>query len=325
VAAVRAALGDQPGELLVAPLLGVEHPVGVLALLVPTGQVPGIEGTSLLRTLGHQAGQALERARRSDEDRSVATTLQQSMLPGALPADPRLGLSACYRPAVDRLQVGGDWFDAFALGRDRVGVVVGDVVGRGLPAAAAMGQLRSAVRALARVDSGPGALLQRLDGFVEDVPAAAMATLVYAEVDLRDGSVRFACAGHPPPVLVLPDGHATERWSGRSTPLGTPSDGSPRAEATAALPAGSRLALYSDGLVERRDRALDIRIADLTAALAARSGRPLPGLADDVADEMTGGHGTGDDVCLLLIGYRADPVAAGRGAATRSRVADLPA
>ncbi len=231
----------------------------------------------------------------------VARTLQESMLTSTLPNDPRLRLSACYRPAVDDLDVGGDWYDAFFLDADRVAVVVGDVVGRGLHAAAAMGQLRSAVRALAAVDSGPGRLLERLDRFVEGVPAADTATLAYAEVDLRDGSVRFACAGHPPPVLIDGAGRHSLLWDGRSAPLGAHFGVAGRSEASVTLPARSRLVLYTDGLVERRDRALDVGIDALAEELGRWAQRPLAGLADGVTDVVVGTGRTGDDVCLLAL------------------------
>jgi serine/threonine-protein kinase RsbW len=287
-------------------LVAAEQTVGVLAV-VTADDAAGPEEIRLLSTLGRQAGQALDRARLSDQQRRVATTLQQSMLPSHLPEDPRLGLSSCYRPADDGMQVGGDWYDAFFLGRDRIGLVVGDVVGRGLHAAAAMGQLRSAVRALAAVDAGPALLLTRLDSFVEGVPAAQTATLAYAEVDLRDGSVVYACAGHPPPVLVDAAGTATQLWGGRSTPLGAHFGMRDRSEATTVLQAGSRLALYTDGLVELRDTPLDESIDGLTRVLSGFASRPLLGLAEAVADAVLGPGPTGDDVCLLAVAYEDRP------------------
>ena len=189
---------------------------------------------------------------------------------------------------IDGLDVGGDWYDAFVLDDDRIALVVGDVVGRGLHAAAAMGQLRSAVRALAMADSGPAELLERLDRFVEGVAAANTATMVYAEVDLRDGSVVFACAGHPPPVLVDGPGRSALLWEGRSAPLGVQLGIGPRPEATITLTAGSRLVLYTDGLVERRDQPLDLSIDLLAEQLEAWAEWPVAGLADGVADALLG-------------------------------------
>jgi phosphoserine phosphatase RsbU/P len=251
--------------------------------------------------------------RLADEQRQVAVTLQTSMLPETLPSDPRLQLSAHYRPGVEGLEVGGDWYDAFTLDGDRVAVVVGDVVGRGLSAAAAMGQLRSAVRALATTDAGPASLLEHLDRFVDGFPAAQTATLAYAELDLRDGRVRYACAGHPPPVVVDPDGRPALLWGGRSAPLGAQILTSTRDEATVDLAPGSRLALYTDGLVERRDQPLDDRIDGLAAALGALARRPVAHYAEDVTEQVLADVDVvDDDVCLLALAYRSH----GRGAAS---------
>jgi PAS domain S-box-containing protein len=290
--------------LVLTPIEAGERALGVLVLERSTEHPLDRDELRLLQTLGQQAGQALERARLYDEQRGVATTLQHSMLPRTLPDDPRLGLSACYRPAVDALEVGGDWYDAFFLDADRVAVVVGDVVGRGLDAAAAMGQLRSAVRALATVDSGPALLLARLDRFVEGVPAADTATMAYAEVDLRDGSVRYACAGHPPPVVVDAAGRAVLLWDGRSAPLGAHFGVAARPEATVTLAVGSRLVLYTDGLVERRDLPLDQCIEALAELLGGWAQRPFDTMASGVTDAVLGTGSTGDDVCLLAVAYR---------------------
>ncbi len=238
-----------------------------------------------------------------EKQRTVATTLQRSMMAQTLPEDPRLLISACYRPAIDGLDVGGDWYDAFVLDDDRIALVVGDVVGRGLHAAAAMGQLRSAVRALAMADSVPAELLERLDRFVEGVEAANTATMVYAEVNLRDGGVVFACAGHPPPVLINGPGRSALLWNGRSAPLGVQLGIGPRSEATITLTSGSRLVLYTDGLVERRDQALDLSIDFLAEQLEAWAERPFGGLADGVADALLGTGPTEDDVCVLAVAF----------------------
>ncbi len=300
--AARARLGVDGGRLLLAPLVSGDRTLGALGLVVPeTGTAP--DHLRLLATLGSQAGQALDRARLSDQQARVATTLQASMLPTGLPTDARLEVSACYRPAVDGMQVGGDWFDAFAVDADRVALVVGDVVGRGLHAAAAMGQLRSAVRALATVDSGPALLLQRLDDFVEDVPAAQTATLAYAELDLRDGSLVYACAGHPPPLVVTPGRSTAQLWGGRSTPLGAHFGNHRRTQAHTVLGPGSRLALYSDGLVERRDAPLDECIDALGGVLEQHADHAVAGLAEVIADAILGSGPTGDDVCLLVLGW----------------------
>jgi serine/threonine-protein kinase RsbW len=304
---LRAGLSGAAGSLVLAPLMALGRTLGVLALLMPESRASEPEELTLLQTLGRQAGQALERAQLFDMQRMVATTLQHSMLPRALVDDPRLLVSACYRPAVDGLYVGGDWYDAFRLDENRVALVVGDVVGRGVQAAAAMGQLRSAVRAIATTGSGPGRLLEGLDRFVEGVEAAHTATLAYAEVDLRDGSTHFACAGHLPPVLVHGPGRAEQLWGGRSTPLGAQFGETTRPEASITLLPGSRLVLYTDGLVERRDEPLDQSIDQLAEMLGTWADRPFADLAEGVTDALVGSGGTDDDVCVLAVAFGENP------------------
>jgi serine phosphatase RsbU (regulator of sigma subunit) len=166
-----------------------------------------------------------------------------------------------------------------------------------------MGQLRSAVRAVAEPGVGPARLLSRLDRFVEQVEAASMATLAYAELDLADGTLRFACAGHPPPVLVSAAGGARLLWEGRSTPLGAFGRRS-RAEAEASLAPGDRLLLYTDGLVERRDRDLDERLVLLVEATGRTHGLPLAGAVRSVFRELLRDEQGRDDVCALLLAWR---------------------
>ena len=301
------ALGSGPGATVLTPLSAGDRTLGVLALRLAHNNPPDPDELRLLHTLGGQTGLALERARLSDLQANVASTLQHSMLSRNLPDDPRLSISASYLPAVSGLQVGGDWYDAFCIDRDRIALVVGDVVGRGLDAAAAMGQLRSAVRALALTDAGPGTLLEHLDRFVEGVEAAESATMAYVEVDLRAATARLACAGHPPPILVDPAGRPELLWDGRSTPLGAHFGIGARPETEVALVPGARLALYTDGLVERRDQPLDECIEALAEELAARSGRPFTGLAADIVTSILGSEPTGDDVCLLTVAFHENP------------------
>jgi phosphoserine phosphatase RsbU/P len=238
-----------------------------------------------------QAREAVERLH--EQSRAISHTLQQSLLAGAPPRDDRFSVATLYQPGVEQLEVGGDWHDAFRLDGDRVAIVVGDVVGRGLPAATAMGQLRSAVRALAATGAGPSALLGHLDRFVAQVETAQYATLVYAEVDPDSGAVTFAAAGHPPPVVVTTDG-ARLCMDGRSTPLGVRRDAAPRGEATLHLAAGDRFVLYTDGLVERRRESIDIGLQRLLAR--ATTDAAPEALTRALEEDGRGG----DDVCVLV-------------------------
>src|SRR5574338_526212 len=147
------------------------------------------------REIARRAALALDNALLYERERDVSHTLQLGLLGGALPRFEHAVVASAYRPGTAALEVGGDWYDAFPLEDGRVALVVGDVVGHGLDAAVAMGQLRGAVSALAQ-SAGPAVLLRRLDAFVETVTSAATATLAYVELDPATGELRYACAGH---------------------------------------------------------------------------------------------------------------------------------
>ncbi|HEU4658115.1 MAG TPA: SpoIIE family protein phosphatase [Capillimicrobium sp.] len=241
--------------------------------------------------------QELLKARR--RDREIARQLQQSMLSGALPVAPGLDVDVAYRPAIEELDVGGDWYDAFWLDEGRTaGLVVGDVVGRGIEAAAAMGQLRSAVRALASTGLGPAALLDALDAFTRRHGVGAMTTVVYAELDLDGGELRFACAGHPPPLLVVPGEEPAFAWEGRSPPLDALVEPRPRREAHRRLPPGAAVVLYTDGLVERRSRSLQHGMERLLAQVTASRDAGAAALVAGVLEQLPEGE-TADDICVL--------------------------
>ena len=182
--------------------------------------------------------QELLRARRREQD--IAQQLQRSLLSGTLAASPALAVDVFYRPAQAGLEVGGDWYDAFWLDDERTvaALVVGDVVGRGIEAAAAMGQLRSAIRALASTGLAPGPLLDALDGFVARHRVGRMTTVAYAQLDVATGGLRYACAGHPPPILLAPGVAPRLLWDGRSVPLDSVAIGGPRRRRR--RPAGAR-------------------------------------------------------------------------------------
>jgi phosphoserine phosphatase RsbU/P len=241
--------------------------------------------------------QELLQARRREQD--VAQQLQRSMLTGAFPTAPGLDIGVAYRPAVSGLEVGGDWYDAFWLGEDSIGLVVGDVVGRGIEAAVTMGQLRSATRALASTGLGPARLLEALDGYARRHEVGMMATVVYAEISLGSSELRFACAGHPPPVIAATGEEPRLAWEGRSWPLDTRPDAEVRRrEAACHLPAGGLVALYTDGLVECRGSSIDNGMERLLNELRAHRDESSAALTSRVVRALdTPEHR--DDVCLL--------------------------
>jgi sigma-B regulation protein RsbU (phosphoserine phosphatase) len=254
----------------------------------------------LQRTMARLAG---ENAELYERERSVARTLQTSLLAGEPPRDHRFAVATFYSPAIGTLEVGGDWHDAIAFEEDRVAISVGDVVGRGIDAATTMGQLRSAIRALACTGLPPSRLLDHLDTFVGLVGRAWMSTLAYADVDLVRGRMSYACAGHLPPLLIEPGEPPRLLWEGRSPPLSPHSDEPQRREATVTLSPGTRLLLFTDGLVERRDRSLDDGFAQLIEEVATRRAASPAELVAELPPAMLAGGSGEDDVCLLAFAF----------------------
>ncbi len=294
------------GVLCAVPLLLRGRPIGALALAFAGAHGFEPEDRTLVSTLAEQCAQALERARLHERERNVARTLQHSMLPAALPEVGSVELAACYRPAEEALEVGGDWYDVVPLPGGRVGLAVGDVAGRGLGAATTMGQLRSALAALAVATDGPGQVLDQLERFALQLDAAQLATVGYGVLELASGRFRYACAGHPPPLLIGADGRPAFLDGGRS-PLLCATTGLTRPEAEVVLPPGGLLMLYSDGLVERRGESLDAglaRLADRGARAASVRGsaaRLCDGLVDAMLEDL--GGAVDDDVAALCLRY----------------------
>ncbi len=291
--------GSGPSPVLVLPLRARGRSLGVLSMRIAAGpDWKPVISRSAAREIAARAALALDNALLYERERDVSHTLQLGLLGGALPTFERVVVASAYRPGSASLEVGGDWYDAFHLENGAIALVVGDVVGHGLEAAVAMGQLRGAVSALAQ-SSSPAVLLERLDTFVETVPSAATATLAYVELDPETGAVRYACAGHPPPLVVSPDGRTRFLWDGRSAPLGSIL-GQERAGAEDLLAEGETLVLYTDGLVERRTAGIDAGLERLAEA-ARRRPPGDPRLADEICDALVGGEDQEDDVCVLTL------------------------
>jgi serine phosphatase RsbU (regulator of sigma subunit)/anti-sigma regulatory factor (Ser/Thr protein kinase) len=297
----------EDADRVVVPLHGTASLQGVLSVAPRDGAAAEALDLEVLTAVGLQAGLALDRAQLHQQSADVAHELQHSLLALELPDDNRFAVATAYRPGVELLEVGGDWYDVFLAEDGVLSVVVGDVVGRGLGAASAMGQLRSAVRAVAGPEVGPARLLSRLDRFVEQVEAASLATLAYAELDLASGRVRYACAGHPPPVLLPATGEPRLLWGGRSTPLGAFVHPEVRDEAQVRLAPGDRLLVYTDGLVERRDRALDESLDVLRRAAGAMADVPLADAVTALTETLLRDEQGRDDVCVLLLSWAGPP------------------
>jgi PAS domain S-box-containing protein len=285
----------------------LDHPGGRLTLWVdPAPDRPlGTEDRTLLALLAGTLAHALRRAHRDDRQRAVALALQRSILgPAQLPD----GFAVRYEPANPPLEVGGDWYDVVALAGDRIGIVVGDCVGRGLAAAAVMGQLRSACRALLLEANSPAHTLTALDRFADRLPGALCTTVFCGVLDPAAGTLTYSSAGHPPATLVHRDGTAEFLDAGASVPLAVRVPAS-RPEATAVVPIGSLLMLYTDGLVERRRESLDDGIDRATTVAHGARDADLADLAATLMGRLRPADGYEDDVALLLYRRSVPPLA----------------
>jgi PAS domain S-box-containing protein len=231
-------------------------------------------------------------------EHKIAETLQRSLLPERLPQIEGVELAARYLPGSRGASIGGDWYDVLERPDGRVALVVGDVVGHGLRAAAAMGQLRNAFRAYGLVEASPSEVVARINRLVMSGVDDVMATVLYLVLDRETGELWFSAAGHPPPLVLGPDGPRFLE-GGRSVPIGA-SDPAVFREANAVLPPGSSLLLYTDGLVERRDEALDRGLENL-AAVAGAGHEGLDALCERVIDAVLARGEPGDDVALLAV------------------------
>ncbi|OIK06745.1 PP2C family protein-serine/threonine phosphatase [Streptomyces monashensis] len=311
---------ERPGEWeerywspINAPVLDAE---GKVALLVHRVE----EVTELIRARGGPTGgraRVLEaelytRARELQEvnerlrlaharEREVALALQKAMLPARRQVG-RHHAAVRYRPAVGALNVCGDWYDIVDLvGGHRMAVAVGDVVGHGLEAAGVMGQLRSALSAASRVAVGPGEALNVLGRYAHVVDGAESATAVSTFIDFDHHTISYSSAGHPPPVLIRPEGGVEFLDQATDPPLDARPDPFPRPQAWTSYTEGATLVLYTDGLVERRGEDIDTGLARLADSLDRHRDEDPERLADHVLLELLPPGGATDDTALVIV------------------------
>jgi PAS domain-containing protein len=290
---------------ITVPLGSGRQVTGALTLVRTDPESPfDTDDLKVVGDIGRRVGLVIDNARRFGRQRAVAEAMQRNLL-APMPRHGRLRLAARYQPAPAGSQVGGDWYDAFELKDGTLALVIGDVVGHDLTAAAGMAQLHGILRSLAWDRTGPpGAVVDRLDDALPAITTVPMATLVLA---LLEGSphtgpwtLRWTSAGHPPPLLLTQDGQAQYLEAGQGLLLGTGLDtGGSRPNAEQSLPPGSTLLLYTDGLVEIPGSDLDTGLTRLRHHALALAREPLDTLCDQLLARMP--PGSTDDVALLAL------------------------
>jgi serine phosphatase RsbU (regulator of sigma subunit) len=284
------------------PLLAAGAPIGALRFSFTRPREITEEERVFLEALAGQCALAVERALLFEREHRTAEALQRSLLPDSLPQLPGMQLAALYRPATRHVQVGGDWYDAFRLPDDRLAVAVGDVMGKGVLAAAGMGRVRNALRALALNDPRPAAVLSGLDRlFSATEDEEQFTTVAYAVIAPDTGIGVFSNAGHPPPLIVSETESARVSTREPGTPLGWPSQ---RQQTNFSISPGNTVVFYSDGLVENRRRGVDAGLDELVGVAAEAPpevvGNPKM-LVDYLVDRMLAGYEQDDDVTVLAL------------------------
>jgi serine phosphatase RsbU (regulator of sigma subunit)/anti-sigma regulatory factor (Ser/Thr protein kinase) len=294
---------DSPPRLsaVVVPLIRRQQVLGALTLatLSVAGLDFGEETVAFAEELARRAAIGVENARLYARQRSVAETLQHSLLPERFPVVPGLAAAARYIPGGPDVEVGGDWYDLMQLPGGAIGLAMGDVVGRGERAASLMGQLRNAARAYALEGRPPRQVVEALNWLLLDAGSEHMATMIYAVLDGETGELRFVSAGHPPPLLLSPDGTARYLDASAGVPVGALATASYQ-EARAVVPPGGTILLYTDGLVEDRSTPLDIGLDRLREAVQ-QGPEDLDALCEHVVrQEILAGHGHDDAAALAV-------------------------
>jgi PAS domain S-box-containing protein len=284
-------VGDDSERLIDFSMHPIRDTAGTVRFLYPTG----IDVTERSRA------EAALRAREAEEHQ-IALGLQHALLPRELAAPAGVSVAARYEAGSATLEVGGDWYDVFVLPNGSVALTVGDVVGHGLAAAAAMGQLRPALTAIAQNAERPAEVLERLDAFVGSTGVTDFVTVCYGVLDPTTGVFEYSSAGHPPMLLLPPDG--APRWLGDalSPPL-CGDEGQVRAQARLVLEPGSVLVAFSDGLIERRGEPMTNGLDRLLAVAAPLAGLPTTEICNQLVEILGAESAHDDDVALLTLRF----------------------
>lgn len=282
----------------IIPFAAEGRPTGALSILYEGKRVFRPEERNLMLALGSTIAQALQRALLYDREHAMSVVLQQAMLPSRIPDVPGMHVAVRYQPARVGHQVGGDWYDAMPVPGGRIAVVVGDVQGHDVHAAAVMGQLRAALRAYAAEGHGPSVIMARGSAYLRDMDTDLLATCTCVHLDPRTGSGRLVRAGHPYPIVRGPDRRSAPIEVPGGLPLGMPqADAEDYPTTEVELGPGRTLVLYTDGLLESRDHDLAAGERRLLTLLDQGPDN-IEELADAILSDVR--HGQSDDIAILL-------------------------
>jgi serine phosphatase RsbU (regulator of sigma subunit)/anti-sigma regulatory factor (Ser/Thr protein kinase) len=299
-AALQSLLASADMEsVLGLPLILDRQLLGVLYVGTRVSRPFSEDDAALLQLVGDRVALAVDRARLFEQERHIAETLQRSLLPEQLPQIPGMDVAVRYLPAGAGMEVGGDWFDMLELGDGRVALAMGDVVGRGVRAAALMGKLRTSLEAYAFDGRSPEQVVERLHSLMERQHRSEMATLLYVVIEPDRASAELACAGHMPLLIRGASGEARFPAGDVSPPLGA----LPFVRFQASrvdLEPGSSLLLFTDGLVEVRGTSIELRLEELRRIVETGPSAP-EALCDVLLERMLGHEEPQDDVALLVL------------------------
>lgn len=299
---------EAPGKAqgMVAVLSGAGDVALWLELQTPRWVIA--EDRLLVTVLIGHLSLAIQHVRQFESARETSLTLQRAMLP---PMVPPAGFAVRYEPAIPPLEIGGDWYDVLPIDDHRIGIVVGDCVGRGLPAAAIMGQLRSSARALLITGAKPALLLEQLDATASLIPDAYCTTVFLAILDTRSGLLEYSNAGHMPAVLAgtedAPESTAMLLTDASSVPLAVRRNET-RPQAAKMLRPGATLMLFTDGLVERRHESIDDGLNRVAEVLVESMDLPISDAADAVLRQLAPPGGYDDDVAMVVYRHQLAPL-----------------
>ena len=292
-------LGGSIASTMRAPLRADGRAIGAMHVGTLFERAFSADDVAMLTVAADRAAMAIERVRLFEREHAIAEALQRSLLPPGPAHVPGLVTAAHYRPAGAGSQVGGDWYDTVIQPDGTLLLVIGDVAGRGIGAASTMGQLRSALRAYAFDGHSPASLLERLNLFMNGMRDRGMATVGLVSVDPAAGRITYAKAGHPPALLVRPDGTCTWLDDAAGVPLGVMDDAAYE-EGAGVLEPGSTLVLYTDGLIEMRGESLDRGFERLEAAATGGPEDP-DALVEHMLEHTLADPDIDDDVTLLVV------------------------